>query len=161
VPTRRPKAEAWAAVHMLWNLFLIEGLERFAQRALAADLLQRLWQTAGQTLLREGHLREAYHAETGHGLGQRNTLLGLPPLSPGLRLAGLGALTPQEVVLTQHNAFTQPLEVRWRGVQIHWGPHGGRLVFPGGQEAPLPSPPARLMLQSKRSAEREPPDPDA
>ncbi len=148
VPTQRPKEATWEAVHPLWNLFLSEGLARRGERALAADLLFRLWRAAGQTLAREGYLREAYHARTGEGMGQRNVILGLPPLNPALRLAGLGRLTPQAVEVTAANAFAHPLTLHWRGVRITLGPEGGEVRLADGSVAPLPSPPARLMLQS-------------
>ncbi len=149
VPTQRPKAPAWEAVHMLWNLFILEGLERAGKRDLAADLLVRLWRGAGETLAREGHLREAYHARTGKGLGQRNVLLGLPPLTPALRLAGIGALSPKALVLEAESAFRQPLTVLWRGVRLRLTPQGGEVRFPQGATTPLPAPPAQLLLRAE------------
>ncbi|HEY58409.1 MAG TPA: hypothetical protein G4O04_07740 [Anaerolineae bacterium] len=147
VPTRRPKAPAWEAVHMLWNLFALEGLEQAGARPLAADLLTRLWQGAGETLQREGYLREAYHARTGKGMGQRNVLLGLPPLSPALRLAGVVSLTPKAIELQAESAFAHPVTLFWRGVRLTVAPQGGTVRFPHGATAPLPPPPARVLLR--------------
>lgn len=148
VPTQRPKAPDWEAVHMLWNLFALEGAERAGARVLAADLLTRLWLAAGTTLQREGHLREAYHARSGAGLGQRNVLLGLPPLTPALRLAGVAALTPKAVEVEAASAFARPVTLLWRGVRLTVTPQGGTVRFPHGATAPLPPPPARVLLRS-------------
>ena len=64
------------AVHMIWNSLIGEGLLNYDFRQEAADLVSKLMQVAIQNLKKNNSFYNYYHAETGRGLGERNSLGG-------------------------------------------------------------------------------------
>lgn len=134
VPGAGQRDPAWWAVYPVWQLLVAEGLAACGERALAAQVLERLWRTAAQGWLRTGRFSEAYHARTGAGLGRRDVPLGLPPVAPALRWLGLARLTPGEVVLTAPSPFTFPLRVLGYDLEVLLAPEGGQVRFQDGQQ---------------------------
>jgi hypothetical protein len=119
-------------VHPALNLLLGEALVRYGCRKEAADLLESLLRASLDSLRRDHSLRQAYHPDSGEGLGRRNDILGLPPLSLFLDILGIGLRSPSQVVLSGTSPLPGPVVVRWRGLQIERTDTGARVTFPDG-----------------------------
>ncbi len=76
-----PEAESISqSVHLLWNLFIGEGLLRYGFRSDAARLVAHIMTAIVQNLKQNRAFYALYHAEKGTGIGERNALTGLAPV---------------------------------------------------------------------------------
>jgi hypothetical protein len=122
-------ADPRGGVNPLLNLLLGEALVRYGLREEAADLLRRLLRSSLDSLRRDRSLWEAHHPETGIGLGRRNDVRGLPPLSLMLDILGIDLQSPDQVRLEGKSPFEQAVVVRWRGVEVDRSPSTTRVRF--------------------------------
>ena len=123
------------AVNPALNLMLGEALVRYGFRKEAAELLGSLMRDSLDSLRRDHAVRQAYHPETGEGLGRRNDVCGLPPLSLFLDILGLDLRSPSHVRLSGESPFADTILVRWRGMQLERTAEGARVTFPDGATA--------------------------
>ena len=128
-------ADPRGAVNPALNLLLGEALVRYGYREEAAGLLGSLLSDSLESLRRDHAARQAYHPETGAGLGRRNDVCGLPPLSLLLDVLGIDLRSPSHVLLSGESPFADPFVVRWRGMQIERAAEGARVTFPDGATA--------------------------
>jgi hypothetical protein len=123
------------AINPALNLLLGEALVRYGFRQEAADLLRDLLRAALDSLRRDHALRQSYHQETGEGLGRRNDVRGLPPLSLFLDVLGVDLLSPDRVLLQGNSPFKRSVMLRWRGLTIDRGQSETRVQFADGRSA--------------------------
>lgn len=140
VPRHDPAYDAVGAdprggVNPALNLLLGEALVRYGFRAEAADLLRRILRDVIDSLRRDHGLHQAFHPETGAGLGRRNDLRGLPPLSLFLDILGIDLLSPDRVQLQGRSPFAGRVVVRWRGLTIDRAQAETRVQFADGGSA--------------------------
>jgi hypothetical protein len=84
----------------------------------AALLTARLMSAVIQNLKKQHAFFRAYHAETGEGLGERNTLQGLAPLGLFLETLGIIIQSPTRLTLSGKNPFPWPVTVKYRGLTV-------------------------------------------
>jgi hypothetical protein len=142
------KSTASASVSLPWNELLGTGLLRFGFRGLAADLVARLMRAIIGTLKREQAFRSRYHAETGQGLGERNSLTGLPPLGLFLDTLGIRLISPWKVGLEGVNPYPWPVEVKYRGLTVKRGKIETQVTFPDEQTVTVTDPKACIVEKS-------------
>lgn len=133
---RPPKGagnESLSSVWLPWNIMVAEGLLRYGQRPAAAILVGKLMGAIISNLKREGSFRKLYHAETGQGLGDRNALLGLPPLGLFLHTLGVRIRSPWEVEVYALNPFPWPVKIQYRGLTVECLAEETVVLFPDGQ----------------------------
>jgi hypothetical protein len=123
------------AVNPMLNLLLGEALVRYGFRQEAAELLRSLLHNSLTSLRREHAVFAAYDPETGEGLGRRNDVRGLPPLSLFLDILGVGLQSPDRVQLTGKSPFDGRVVVRWRGLVVDRSPAETRVQFADGSTA--------------------------
>ena len=128
-------ADPRGAVNPALNLMLGEALVRYGFRKEAAELLRNLLSDSIESLRRDHAVRQAYHPETGEGLGRRNDVGGLPLLSLLLEILGIDLRSPSRVLLSGESPFADPVVVRWRGMQVERTAEGARVTFPDGATA--------------------------
>jgi hypothetical protein len=121
------------AVHLPWNALIGEGLLGYGLRAEAAQLTARLMAAVIQNLKQQHAFARAYHAESGAGIGERNSVQGLAPLGLFLRTLGVRIESPQRVVLSGKNPFPWSVTVKYRGLTISRHADQTVIVFPDGQ----------------------------
>ncbi|MBI3159156.1 MAG: hypothetical protein HYZ26_06125 [Chloroflexi bacterium] len=129
----RPEAETLHAAWLPWNVMAAEGLLRYGRRAEAAALLGKLMNAITANLKREQAFRRCYHAGDGRGLGERNSLLGLPPLGLFLQILGVRILSPWKVVVDGLNPFPWPVRIQYRGLTLECLETETVVTFPDGQ----------------------------
>ncbi len=133
-PLHQPEAEAISqAVHLPWNLFIGEGLLRYGFRLDAARLVAHLMTGIIQNLKQNRAFYARYHAETGVGMGERNSLYGLAPVDLFLRVLGVEILSPRRVRLEAKNPFPWDVTVRYRGLQIIRRQEKTEVIFANGK----------------------------
>jgi hypothetical protein len=134
-PPAKAGAENLQAAWLPWNIMVAEGLLRFGRRAEAAALLAKLMNAIAASLKRQQCFHRLYHAADGEGLGERNALLGLPPLGLFLRVLGVRILSPRQVIVDGLNPFPWPVRLQYRGLTVECLADETLLTFPGGQTA--------------------------
>jgi hypothetical protein len=144
------------SVHLPWNQFVGEGLLAYGYRREAVRLTAHLLSAIIQNLKRTHSFYRTYHAETGAGQGERNTLHGLAPL--GLFLAALGVeiISPTQVILKGENLFPWPVTVKYKGLTITRGLGETEIIFPNGQPVNLHDPTNAVVTCPRDPADRNP-----
>lgn len=133
-------APASEFVHMPWNLLIGEGLLGYGLREEAAQLMGRLMSAIVQNLKQQHAFARAYHAETGAGLGERNSVNGLAPLGLFLDTLGVEIRSPRHVILSGKNPYPWPVTVKYRGLTVTRQADQTSLVFPDGRMITLDDP---------------------
>ncbi len=133
------------AVWLTWNTMIAEGLLRYGFREEAADLFTRFMTAINQNLRKEGAFRSYYDSDTGEGIGEQNTLMGLPPLGLFLKILGVRLVSAWRVALDGKNPFPWPVKVKYRGLTVHRGVDETRITFPNGQSVDIQSPKACIV----------------
>ena len=128
------------SVHLSWNQLIGEGLLAYGYRREAVRLTAHIMSAVIQNLKRSQAFYRTYHAETGAGQGERNTLHGLAPL--GLFLASLGVEihSPTRVILKGENLFPWPVTVKYKGLTVTRLMGQTEVIFPNGQPIVLTDP---------------------
>jgi hypothetical protein len=128
------------AVHLPWNALIGEGLLAYGYRQAAAHLMTRIMSAVIQNLKKQHAFASAYHAETGAGIGERNSLQGLAPLGLFLDILGVEFKSPTQVGLKGKNPFPWPVTVKYRGLTVTRQAEQTIVVFPDGQTVTLNDP---------------------
>ena len=155
------------AVHLPWNALIAEGLLDYGLRAEAAELTAKLMSAVIQNLKQQHAFARAYHAKSGAGIGERNSVQGLAPLglfldtlgvriesphggSPGSSISsrisygmgrdGPGSCMGLRVILSGKNPFPWPVTVKYRGLTITRTADQTVIVFPDEQTVTLDDP---------------------
>lgn len=130
----QPEAESVSqAVHLLWNLFVCEGLLKYGFRSDAARIVAHLMTAIVQSLKQNRSFHARYHAEKGNGIGERNALTGLAPVGLFLRVLGVQILSSRRVRLEGENPFPWDVTLRYKGLKIIRGIDKTEVVFPNGK----------------------------
>jgi hypothetical protein len=130
---------------MPWNEMVGEGLLAYGYRDEAAALVRRLMSAVIQNLKQKRAFSQAYHADNGEGLGERNTLSGLAPLGLFLETLGVRLYTANQVSLSGFNPFPWPVTVKYRGLTILRRKDSTILTFPGGQTTTIEDPSPQMV----------------
>jgi len=121
------------AVHLPWNQLIGEGLLAYGLRQEAAQLTMRLMDAITLNLREHHAFARTYHAGTGAGSGERNSLQGLAPLGLFLKVLGVEIRSPRCVLLSGTNPFPWPVTVQYRGLTLTRQLDRTDLVFPDGR----------------------------
>jgi len=135
-------------VHLPWNQLIGEGLLAYGYRREAARLTAHIMSAVIQNLKRSHAFYRTYHAETGAGQGERNTLAGLAPLGLFLKTLGVEILSPTQVLLHGENPFPWPVTVKYRGLTVTRQMGQTEIIFPNGQPVVLQDPTEALITGS-------------
>ena len=95
------------AVHLPWNALIGQGLLAYGLKTDAARLTARLMSAVIQNLKKQHAFFQAYHAESGEGLGERNPLQG----SRTARLVSRDARNYHPVIHTPDTDRKEPISV--------------------------------------------------
>jgi hypothetical protein len=130
----QPEAESVSqAVHLLWNLFICEGLLRYGFRSDAARLVAHIMTAILQNLKQNRAFYARYHAEKGTGIGERNALTGLAPVGLFLRVLGVEILSSTCVKLAGENPFPWDVKICYKGLKILRGMNKTEVIFTNGK----------------------------
>jgi hypothetical protein len=149
-PHPLPQDETGVAqlIHLPWNSLIGEGLLRYGCRKEAADLVYRIMETVVGSLKLNSQFAGQYHAGTGKGLGEANSLAGLPPLGLFLDVLGIHIFSPQRVAISGFNPFPWPITVKYRGMTVTREADKTVVVFPDGQTSTITEPdPCYVLLE--------------
>lgn len=123
------------AVSVILNTLMIEALVSYGYRREAAEVLDRLMTTALGGMREDHGVWPAYEATRGVGLGPRNHVAGLPPLSAFLDILGVGLRSPTSLDVVGESPFPETIHVRWRGLEVAREPAVCVVTFPSGRTA--------------------------
>jgi hypothetical protein len=151
-PPKHPEAGICKTVWLPWNVMVAEGLLAYGARSEAVDLVTRLMTGIVETLKREHAFRTYYHADRPQSMGERNALLGLPPLGLFLETLGVRILSPWQVHLDGHNPFPWPVKLKFKGLVVECESQQTTVIFPDGQRLTVDDP-APCLVTSDSSRE--------
>jgi hypothetical protein len=133
------------SVFLPWNSFFGEGLVDYGFRAEAAELVKHLMNAIVMNLKRDKAFRRYYHSQTGAGIGERDALVGLAPLSLFLYTLGVKLFSPTRVEIAGTNPFPWPVTVKYRGLTILRQNEKTTIIFPDGQAITLDGSESRIV----------------
>lgn len=148
-PQASPESEAICGqVNLPLIRMLGEGMLQYGQRQAAAELISRVMAGITGNLKRQGRFTRSFHAQSGAGAGERNSLNGLAPLGLFLETLGVRPISPYCVDLEGFNPFPSPVTVKYRGMTILRQQDKSVVIFPDGQTVEVTDPaPRRICLQ--------------
>ena len=126
-----------AEIHLPFNTLILHGLLRYGYRSEAADILTRLMNMLAANFQRNGTFRRVYLAENGQGIGEINSLEGLPPLNSFLEVLGIRIFSPWKIEISGFNPFPWPVTVKYCGTTILRQQKKTTLIFSDGQTVTL------------------------
>jgi len=132
-------------VHPPWNALALEGMLAYGYRREAARLLAHLMSAVIQNLKRSQTFFQTYHAETGQGQGERDSLRGLAPVGTFLQILGVQIFSQNKVALRGENPFPWPVTVKYRGLTVQRLLTHNEVIFPNGQSVEIPNPANALV----------------
>jgi hypothetical protein len=144
-PPETKDAVIYKSVDLPWNSLIGKGLLKYGYRKEAAELVTRLMAGVVKTLKQDGSFRRYYHADSGHGAGERNALNGLAPLGFFLETLGVRLVSPRRVALVGFNPFPWPVTVKYRGMTILRQKEKTMVIFPDGQTVVVDDPAPRII----------------
>jgi hypothetical protein len=131
-----PEADAVSmSVHFLWNQLIGEGLLKYGFRAEATRLTAHLMNAVIQNLKQNRAFYQRYHAEKGTGIGERNSLHGLAPVSLFMQALGVTILSATKVRLEGKNLFPWTVTIKYKGMTIVRSAEQTVVMFPNGESA--------------------------
>ena len=133
------------SVHLPWNQFVAEGLLAYGYRREAARLVAHIMPAIITNLKRSQSFYRTYHAETGAGQGERDSLYGLAPVGLFLEILGVQIISPKRVKILGENPFPWPVTVKYRGLTVSRLLNHTEVIFPNGQVAQLNHPADSLV----------------
>jgi hypothetical protein len=99
-----------------------------------------------QNLRKENAFRQYYHGKTGAGQGEKDSLLGLPPLGLFLRTLGVQIISSQKVLITGPNPFPWAVTIKYKGLTIIQQKKKVLIIFPNGQSITSGNDSPRLVI---------------
>ena len=130
----QPEAESVSqAVHLLWNLFICEGLLRYGFRSDAARIVAHIMTAIVQNLKQNHSFFARYHAEKGIGIGERNALMGLVPVGLFLKVLGVEIFSSKCVKIAGENPFPWDVKICYKGLKVMRGMNKTEVVFANGK----------------------------
>lgn len=133
-----PKADAvFSSVHLPWNGLIGEGLLAYGFHTEAARLVEHIMAAVVKNLKEKRAFYQHYHADTGAGLGECNTLTGLAPLGLFMQTLGVTILSATRVRLEGKNPFPWPVTLRYRGLMIKRGLESTEITFPNNKSVTM------------------------
>jgi hypothetical protein len=139
VPNKEADA-ACSSVHLPWNLLIGEGMLAYGFRQEAARLVAHLVTGVIQNLKQKRAFYQNYHADTGQGLGERNSVSGLAPVGLFLQVLGVQVLTPTRVRLEGNNPFPWPVTIQYKGLTVVREMERTLVRFPNGKFVTVDNP---------------------
>lgn len=122
-------------VSLPWNALVGEGLLAYGFREEAARLTAHWMNAVIQNLKQNCAFFQRYHAETGKGLGERNSLHGFAPVGLFMQALGVTILSPTRVRLEGRNPFPWPVTVKYKGLTVVRGLEQTTVTFINGESA--------------------------
>ena len=123
-----------------WSNIIGAGLIAYGYRDTAADLLSNMMDAVILNLKKGGTFRRVYDSQTGQGIGERNSVIGLPPLELFLRVLGVQPRSNWKVALEGTNPFPWPVTIRFRGLTIERLLDETVITFPNGKTVAISDP---------------------
>ncbi len=126
--------------YLPWIHLIGEGLLSYGWREETALLLERVMAAVIRNLQKRHSFFQAYHAESGDGLGERGHLGGLAPVGLFLETLGVQFIHPLRVVLRGKNPFPWPVVVQYKGTRVTRCRDETTILFVNGQSVTLQDP---------------------
>jgi hypothetical protein len=129
-----PEAELVSlSVSLPWNTLIAEGLLAYGFRAEATRLTAHLMNAVIQNLKQNRAFYQRYHAETGAGIGERNSLTGFAPVGLFMQALGVTILSGARVRLEGRNLFPWPVTIKYKGLTIVRSSEQTTVTFANGE----------------------------
>jgi hypothetical protein len=132
-------------IYTPWINMIGQGLVNYGYHQEAVTLFSSLMSAIIKNLKQSQTFFQFYHSRTGKGIGEQNSLSGLPPISLFLEILGVRILSSRRVFLKGHNPFPMPISIKFRGLTVVRESKQTKITFPGGQTAVIRNPKPRFV----------------
>lgn len=136
-PSLKEAEETGLLTWLPWNSMVLEGLLAYNQIPEAAQIFSRQMEGIIHNLKQEASFRAFYHSGQLAGAGQRNHLIGLPPLGLFLEILGIRLLSPWKIQVMHKNPFPWPVKICYRGTWVESTSEQVEIQFLDGEKAIL------------------------
>jgi hypothetical protein len=153
-PPKRADVRICNSVWLPWNVMVAEGLVAYGARREAVDLMTRLMNGIIESLKREHAFHAYYQADHPQSIGERNALLGLPPVGLFLEILGVRIISPWEVHLSGHNPYPWPVILKFKGLTVTCAPQETVVAFPDGSRVNVDDPEPCIVTSSMTRLEQ-------
>jgi len=133
-------------VPLLWNLFIIDGLERYGYRKEASDILRSLILQSSRTLSQMGALYPAAVPGEPGMAGEPDSLRSLIPIPALLKLLGVSHWSESDMVISAMNTFFAPITVEYNRIQCTFLSTETVIQTLNGETQSVTTPPTRRIL---------------
>ncbi len=114
------------------NCMLLQGLLQYGYENAARQIVSNNLHAISKNLKLFHKMMQQYDASDGYGTGEYNIIIGAPPTSVFLKLAGINKWSRSEVIIDKISCFEKPITILYRGNTIYTTPTGHRFCSPGG-----------------------------
>ena len=97
----------------LWNSLLVEGLLNYGMRELAAKVCRANLEGIALQWQANGQFNDSIHASDAQGVGDQDTLSGLPGLFTFLRVLGIERISQKEIIFGGLNKYFSAFTVQY------------------------------------------------
>lgn len=135
-------------INIIWNSMVGEGLIRYENFQIAADLVSKLMDVIIHSLKEENTFRRNYHPEKYKGLGERGALSGIAPIGLFLFSLGVKIFSNKKVFIEGNNPFPWNVSIQYRGLKINRRKNGAEIKFPDGQMVEISGPEPQVITMN-------------
>ncbi len=133
-------------VDLLFNSLIIEGLLQYGYREAAAELYKHIMGAVTNALTRRHVFYQCYDSVTGEGLGEQNSLHGLPSLGLFLDILGVHIIDAKKIIISGFNPFPWSVTVKYQGTTILRQKEKTTIIFSNGQTVSHNDPEPHLIV---------------
>ncbi len=126
------KNDKFNNVDLPFNCMLLQGLLQYGYENAACQIVSNNLHAISKNLKLFHRMMQQYDASDGYGTGEYNIIIGAPPTSVFLKLAGINKWSRSEVIIDNISCFEKPITILYRGNTIRTTPSGHRFSSPGG-----------------------------
>lgn len=130
-------ADGAGGVWLYWQTIMGDALIRAGQGTAVSNIVQNILTMQGDILRQKHQFAQFYHADQALGLGEKEHLLGIAPLSLLSQLVGVRILSSERVWLSQDFAWGKNITLRQHGVTINRSNESIKIEFPSGHVVEL------------------------
>jgi hypothetical protein len=131
-PSTNEELNLCESINIIWNALIIEGLINYGYRSLAAELIQRNMKAIINSLKNDHAFRRLYLADSGDGIGEKNTISALAPLGMFMMTLGVQVISQKRTILNAFNPYPWSVSIKYRGLTIIRQKKNSMIIFPDG-----------------------------
>lgn len=142
VPASQPEfdpsnANGGGGIWLYWLTLLVQGFSKYGVSNKVDDVVKDVLAMQTEVLRETKAFWQFYHSDKAKGLGERHSLLGIPPLALIMELAGIRIISASKVWTGGEFGWGKSIVIRQHGVIVQRNRNRIRITFPSGHKVEL------------------------